>query len=215
VVHDVPRLDARGLRPPPWEERDRFGLVNALVLTIRQVLGSPARLFGSMPVGLGALQPVLFAALLALLTSIVDWMWGLSLGGLPAAIAPDLDRLTRGTWFGGVQLVLGPPLALAMVFVRAATFHGILVLLGGSRLGFEATLRVVAYGRATHVLALLPICGALVGAVWELVVTVIGLARIHGCEEWKALVAVLAPLVAVAMLWGGGLLALAFLAIVP
>ena len=56
--------DPRGLRPPPWEERERYGLLNALVLTIRLVLLSPGRIFGSMPVGLGLRQPLLFAVVL-------------------------------------------------------------------------------------------------------------------------------------------------------
>jgi len=49
---------------------------------------------------------------------------------------------------------------------------------------------------------LIPVCGAAVGLIWELAVTIIGLARIHECAEWKAIVAVLTPVVLALGAWG-------------
>lgn len=178
----------RGLHSPPWEEQARYGFVNALVETIRQVLLAPTRFFQSMPTGLGTTAPLLFAVTLAVIGALFDWMWQLAVGGVPG-LAEWLRHPVFGTW----SLLLAPVLAVAMVVIRAAVFHGMLIVLGAPRLGFEATLRVVAYARATRLLAAIPVCGGAVGLIWELVVDVIGLERVHGCESWQAVVAVVVP----------------------
>lgn len=199
----LPSPELRGLRPPPWEERERYGVLNALVLTIRLVLLSPGRMFGRMPVGMGLTQPLLFAVALALIGALFDWMWSLTVGESLARILPgDLSRLLGGRYLTAAHFLLSPVVVVLLVFLRAGLFHAVLRLLGGSRLGFEATFRVVAYTRATRLLSILPVCGAALGMIWELAVTIIGLARIHDCPEWKAIVAVLLP--AVLLLMAGG-----------
>jgi len=199
----TPVNDPRSLQPPPWEQRDRYGLLDALVQTIRQVLLEPGAFFQRMPVGLGHAQPVLFAAVVAAAGAVLDWMWALALGDLPARLAPGGVLVAGGALMATGRLLLAPVLAVVMVYVRAAVFHGLLLALGGGRLGFEATLRVVAYARATRLLSVLPICGTVIGVIWELAITVIGLVRSHECPPWQAAVAVLAPAAAVLVLLGG------------
>ncbi len=200
--HDtLPSPDLRGLRPPPWEERGRYGLLNALVLTIRLVLFTPGRMFSRMPVGLGMLQPLLFAVVLAFIGALFDWMWSLTIGKVPAVLAPEMLQVVGDPRFTAAHFMLSPIVVVVLVYLRAGIFHGILMLLGGNRLGFEATFRVVAYTRATRLLSLIPLCGVAVGLIWELAVTIVGLAKIHECAEWKAIVAVLAPVVLALMAW--------------
>ena len=79
------------------------------------------------------------------------------------------------------------------------------MMVGGNRLGFEATFRVAAYGEATSILALVPFCGTVVGALWALVVTIIGVYSIHETEPWKAVLAVLAPMLLCLAATGGAL----------
>jgi len=201
------------LTAPPWEERHRYGTLNALVLTIRLVLFSPGRLFGSMPVGLGLLPPLLFALVLALVGALFDWMWALTTGDLPAMIAPDLYRLVRGPFATAGHFLLSPIVVVIAVFIRAAVFHVLLLVLGGNRLGFEATFRVVAYSRATRLLSIVPFCGGVLGLIWELVVTVIGIRRIHDCAPWKAVAAVLLPILVALLVFGSWLLTLLGLAV--
>ena len=68
------------------------------------------------------------------------------------------------------------------------------MLVGGNRLGFEATFRVVAYAMAASLLLIVPVCGSLLFPIWSLVVMVIGLHKIHDIEPWRAIIAVLLPL---------------------
>lgn len=185
--------DTRNPQPPPWEQRPPYSLVDAFVQTICEVMLEPRTFFSRLPVGLGHLQPVLFAVAVAVVAALLDWMWSLALGSLPLALFPGLGGVPRGPLVATGQLLLAPVIAVMAVYARAAVFHGILRLLGSGRLGFEATLRVVAYSRAAQLLVVVPILGPPVGMIWELALTVIGLARGHECQTWQAAVAVLAP----------------------
>jgi len=196
------------LRLPPWEERHRYGLFNALFLTVREVLLAPGRFFHRMPSRLGLVQPVLFAVIVGVIAALFDWIWSLSGSSLQMLVDSDLNAL-QAPVFTLVMFILSPLVVVVQVLLRAAIFHLCLVIVGGNRLGFEATGRVVAYAHAATLLSVLPLCGAVVGAVWEIVATVVGLARIHDVEEWRPLVAVLLPLVLLMVFCGGLLAALA------
>jgi hypothetical protein len=192
----------RSLQPPPWEQRSRYGLIDAFVQTVREVLARPAEFFQRMPSGLGLREPVLFALAVGVVVAVLQGLWAIVLGDLPARVMPVLGVPDAPLMWSG-RLIGVPLLAVGMAFVRAAVFHGLLVATGGNKLGFEATFRVVAYARATWLLAIVPFCGGAIAAVWELAVSVVGLVRSHECEPWQALVAVLAPAVLLLLLAGG------------
>lgn len=200
------RDDSAGetLRLPPWEERQRYGLLNALYLTIKDVLFTPGQFFRRMPTGLGLVQPLLFAVVLTFGSAFFDFMWSLTGGSLQRLLARgDFSDFVRAPVVLGGIWVLSPLVAVVQVVVRAAIFHLGLMLVGGNRMGFEATFRVVAYSRAAGIVSLLPFCGGLVGLIWEIAITIVGLARVHGVEEWRPIVAVLLPLALVLMSCGG------------
>jgi hypothetical protein len=196
------------LHLPPWEERERYGLLNALYLTSKDVLFAPGHFFQRMPTRLGLIQPLIFGVAITFGSTFFDFMWSLTGGSLQRLLARgDVSDFVRAPVILGAIWVLSPLVAVVQIVVRAAIFHLCLMIVGGNRLGFEATFRVVAYSRAAGVISILPFCGGLVGLAWEIAVTIIGLARIHGVEQWRPIVAVLLP-VAMMLLSCGGLLAL-------
>ncbi len=197
---------SEGLQLPPWERRDRFGLLNALYLTIKDVLMAPGRFFHRMPSHVGVIQPLLFAILLGVLGTFIVWMYSLVSSSLQMALFGDFSN-GRGS-LGLFFLFLTSPLWVAVgVFVHAGLTHGVLLLLGGGRLGFEATFRVAAYSEATSIILLVPLCGSWLAIVWSLVILIIGLNNIHETEPWKAVLAVLAPLILCFALLGGAVAA--------
>jgi hypothetical protein len=183
-----------GLQLCPWERRDQFGFLNALYLTTREVLLAPQKFFHRMPTRVGLTQPLLYALILGVTASFLGWLWSLAGSSLQVLLAEDLGQAFRSPLWSFLAFVGSPLLFLVAVFVRAALMHLMLMLLGGNQLGFEATFRVAAYGMATGVLALLPFCGGLIALLWELAIEVIGLYSIHGTDPWRAMVAVLVPL---------------------
>jgi hypothetical protein len=202
----VPSATPGGGAGTPWDQRDRLGFLNALVETTRQVLGSPGEFFRSMPPAGGMGSPLLYAVVIgwiglvaaalyqALFRSIVGSSFA-AFGDRPELAAALAWAESWGGFF--VQVVFGAVFVVIGVFVVSGILHLMLLLLGGAERGFEATFRVVSYGQATSVFFLLPFCGQLIGAVWSLVVYVVGLAAVHRIGQGKAAAAVLLPLLLV------------------
>lgn len=184
-----------GLLVCPWEERDRYGFLNALYLTTREVLTAPGPFFGRMPSRLGYLQPLLYAIVLGMLAALLGWIWSLTGSSLRTLASGDVLHGLFGPVPSFLGFIASPFTTTLDVVVRAGLMHLLLMLLGGNKLGFEATFRVAAYGKAAGVVALVPFCGSLVAVLWELAIDIIGLYRIHGTDPWRAMVAVLAPAV--------------------
>jgi|GEM_PF-1349195 len=183
------------LQLPPWEQRETYGWLNGTYLTIKGVLLSPGRFFHRMPSRMGLTQPLLFAVALGVVASFFSWMWALSGSSLQVLVDEDFGHAIHGALYGFLAFLFSPVTVALMVTIKAALIHGVLMLVGGNRLGFEASFRVAAYGEATAILALFPFCGSVVGGFWGLAVTIIGLYSIHETEPWKAVAAVLAPMI--------------------
>jgi len=194
-----------GLQLPPWEQREAFGLLNGLYLTIKNIMLAPGEFFHRMPSQLGMAQPLLFAVIIGVLASFFSWMWTLTGGSLQALLEDNFEAAGRGAAISFVLFLFSPVTVAILVAFKAAIIHGVLMLVGGNRLGFEATFRVSAYSEATAVLALVPFCGGMVAVLWSLAVTIIGLYSIHETEPWKAIVAVLAPMLLCLATTGGAL----------
>jgi hypothetical protein len=191
----------------PWDERDRIGLVSALVETTRDVLTQPGAFFRAMPVTGGLGSPLLYAVIVGWIGLVASAFYqavfrsivGSGLGAFGSE-RPEIVALLGWVegWaafvaqavFGGVFVVIG-------VFVAAGILHLVLMLLGGARRDFEATFRVVSFGQATSILFLVPFCGQLVAGLWTLVLYVLGLAEAHQIGHGKAAVAVLLPILLV------------------
>lgn len=209
-------------RSTPWESRDRLGLLNAFVETTKQVLTSPTAFFRDMPVEGGIGAPLGYGVMVFYVGAVVGALYQLVFQGLMGgwgisqfsqhggALERFLPMLTHGAGIV-VTLILGPLLALAGIFVASAIYHLFLMLFGGAKQGFEATLRTVCYSGATQVLQIVPICGGLIGAIWGIVVVVIGLSEAHGTGRGTAAAAVLVPILlfcccclgAIALMFGG------------
>ena len=183
-----------GLVLPPWEERERYGFLNALYLTCKDVLLTPGSFFRRMPTRIGITQPLLFALVVGVIGAFFKWMWSLTGSSLQMFVAEDAAEVLERPLTYGLIFVLSPAITCVHLFVGAGIVHGCLALTGGNRLGFEATFRVVAYSLAAALLLVVPICGSPLCLLWGLAVVVIGLHRIHDIEPWRAILAVLLPL---------------------
>lgn len=199
---------AVGLQLPPWERRERFGFLNALYLTIKDVLVAPGRFFQRMPSQVGLAQPLLFAVVLGLVATFFHWMYTLAGSSLQVFFQDNLSEVMKAPLFAFFNFLFSPVLVAVGLLVQAGLSHLMLMILGGNRLGFEATFRVAAYGEATAVLLMVPGCGAFLALVWSLVVMVVGLYSIHEIEPWKAVVAVVLPSIICLATVGGSVVAL-------
>ncbi|MFO7653266.1 MAG: YIP1 family protein [Candidatus Krumholzibacteriia bacterium] len=202
------RFDERpreGLALPAWEDRHRFGWLNGLYLTIKHVLLSPAEFFARMPTHVGLAQPLFFAVVVSLLASFFVWMWSLAGTSLQALFEERVSEAMGAPLLYGLMFMLSPVITIGFVFVSAGLLHLGLMLFGANRLGFEATFRVVAYAQAAGILAVMPFCGSAIGSLYAIAITVVGLYRVHDTDPWRALFAVLLPLLLCLASCGGTL----------
>jgi hypothetical protein len=102
-----------------------------------------------------------------------------------------------GGWWVVLFQIVGAFLGTAAFsFVYAGVFHLCLMLVGGARRPYETTYRVICYGGAAVAsLNLIPILGTLVSSPWTAVAWMIGLARAHETDLWRAIMAVMIPFV--------------------
>jgi hypothetical protein len=181
--------------------------VQRFIDTARDVLTQPGPFFRTMrrEGGLGA--PLVFALI------------GIVLGSLGSMLARMVTPFggfgPYGDYGGlGFSLFVLPVMSLVGLFIAAGILHVLLVLVASSKHSFETTFRLVAYtSGSTSPFNIVPFVGGLLGAVWALVVLIIGAAESHDVSQGQAAVAVLLPSVlccGMAILFGGALLALLF-----
>jgi hypothetical protein len=191
---------------PPWEERDRLGILAALVETTKKVMAEPTAFFRAMPTHGGIGSPLLYAVLVGWIGIIASGFYSALFQSIVGTSMLPFARNREFTealgfaqsWVGFLVQSLFAPVGIVIgVFVAAGIFHLMLLVLGGARRDFEATFRAVSYGQAPYVLLIVPFCGSVIAWVWSLVLYVIGIAEAQQVSRGKAAAAVLLPLVLV------------------
>jgi hypothetical protein len=185
-----------GRTGPPWEQPGPW--FRRFAETAQAVLLQPVEFFSTMRVRGGLGPPIAYGiigtvtgGIFASFYQFLFSTYGAGLQGTDAAREQAVVSLLST----GCLTVMLPVITVVSLFVSAAITHVMLLLLDGARRGFEATMRVAAYGNgSTALLNLVPICGGLVAGIWAIVVTVIGISRAHEISTGKALAAVLLPM---------------------
>ncbi|HPC82651.1 MAG TPA: YIP1 family protein [Thermoanaerobaculaceae bacterium] len=199
-----PPIEPGGVIPPPaggppllpWEQPG-YPFLEGLYETAKLFFTEPTAAFERMQLGGELGRPILYAIIFGWLGTIAGQVYNIVMGG---AMYKLLPHMPEGPDFGSNPLfnvgvmVVAPLLVLIALFVGAAIYHLFLLLYGGASSGFGATVRVLCYASTVQILQVLPICGGLVGAVWGIVLQVIGLAVAHRTTRVKAAGAILTPI---------------------
>jgi hypothetical protein len=197
-----------GVPPPPRVSRSVSGgdfdyreLIPSFVQTVRDVLFDPVNFFRSIRREGDFLNPLIFAIICALITGVI--------GGILRLIF----TLVRGGGFGGalgslIANIIFIPIGTAIgLFIGAGIYHLlVLLIIRPSHAGYEATFRVVAYAAVLQLLswlAFIPILGIVVAiaiAIYNVVLTVIGIREMHATTTGRAVAVVLIPVVVIGIL---------------
>lgn len=188
----------------PWQDRGRHpSALAALWKTVQIVLLSPSEAFSRINVTgslSGSLVFVLIVGSIGGYVAAAGQLLLHTLGWTEAAaggVAEDLARLGVSVSVQVVlTLVLVPLGVLVGSFIASGIVHCCLWILGGANESFEATYAVVAYASGcTYLFNVIPICGGLIGAVWTIVIEIIGLRQAHRTTTGRAAIAVLLPVI--------------------
>jgi hypothetical protein len=180
----------------PWEHRQDRGFFNAFVETLMLVLTKPGEAFLMMRREGGLGEPLIYALIGGCVGAIVSFLFSLGLQSIGLFSDRQNALVTMaGMGVGSVVfLVLLPLLIVILLFIVSAIVHLCLMIVGGANQPFETTFRVMAFSHgSTGPLQMIPACGGLIAWIWSLVINCIGLARAHGTDTGRAVLAVLLP----------------------
>ena len=190
-----PTGDGTGL---PWENRDQHGLANGLLKTIAMVLTRPNEAFGVMKRDAGLFDPLLYSVIIGTIAAVISFIYSMLLQSVGVFSSGDggIGRLMGAGALSGLSVLFAPVWIALFLFIAAGLVHLGLMLLGGANRSFETTFRVLCYSSGSaNVLQLVPGCGGLLAGLTSIVLNCIGLARAHQTDTWRAVVAVLLPIV--------------------
>lgn len=192
---------------PSWERRQALGFGKALFETWKEVLFNPTATFQRLKTSGGYTSPLLFQAVMTTLLLAVTAIYQIFWVGLIGAAGMMSDTQRHGMAAGPgmgiagmflmfvIAAIVGIPLAIGMNFVHAAVLHFCLMLMKGTSKSYEATYRITSYCASGLIFALIPFVGTSIGAIWSLICEVIGLREVHKTENWRAILAVLLPII--------------------
>ena len=178
-----------------WDRTGSGSYVSDWWQTTINVLLSPIQTFRSAQITGGYAKPLAFMAI------------GSTLGGLVSVLLQSLLQMTTAAQSEAgasallalplgllCAVVLLPILAVICAFIGGGIIHLFLMMFGGAKEGFEATMRAYCYpAGATQTLGVIPGLGSLVALVWFPVVLAIALKEMHKTEYWKVILAILIP----------------------
>ncbi len=189
----------------PWEERDRLGFLNALIETVKLIVTAPGDAFSRLRPDGDLVWPLIFGLIFSWIGQFFGQIWNLIFGGVMQSMMGGLGDLEGMASFGAtsfvqviITLILWPVFFAIGIFIAAGILHLCLMLVGGveqSPLGFEGTLKVVAYSQIVSLANVVPILGFLIVLVGGVILLVVGFTEVHKTSQGKALTAALIPLV--------------------
>lgn len=183
--------------PLPFEQ-EGFPFLEGLYETAKLIVTSPVEAFSRIRATGDLGRPLLYAVLFGWIGIIASQIYEIALRGALWKMIPGLPGLEEQIFSTGASvamMVLAPILVLIGVFVGALIFHLFLLLVGGASGGLASTIKVVCYTSTVQITQVVPVCGGLIGALWALVLYIVGLAAAHRTSYGKAALAVLLPMV--------------------
>lgn len=204
-----------GVRPGlPWETQG--GSLGTWWETAKLCMLSPTQAFSMMRTEGGLGSPIMFALVGGMIGAAGAAFWQLVFGVIMIAAAGGGGEATgvmlvqivfQMVW----QFVAAALAATVGLLIGAGIMHLFLMLVGAGKNGYEATFRTLAFANGSlGWMQIIPIIGPLVGAIWMLVIQVIGLSKAQDTDIGKVILALVLEIVACMVLVALPIIALMF-----
>jgi hypothetical protein len=186
---------------PLWDNNGPFFI--RLFNTWKESMFHPGRFFKNIPTNNGLVSPLMYAIIIGFISTAGAMFWQILFMSLQIPFMAMSKEFQTMLPFETalmpiilcVFVILSPLTVTIVLFIWTGILHLFLMIFGGNTKGFEATFRSTAYGTSPHLFQLIPVCGAYVGLIWTIIITIIGLKETHKIPLWKAVVAYLLPII--------------------
>lgn len=182
-------------QPAPIDVPDQHGgWLNAAVATWKKVILEPVVFFGRLRPGPDTGGALGYAMVLLAVGGVfaggVQYLQGMlqraqfsqvqeQLGQMPADAQKIMGAFLKFAQPSPTLIISTPIIAVVGFFIGAALLHLCLMIVGGNKQGFTATIRALAFAQTPYLFNIVPMCGALAASIWTLVLGVMGLAGVH------------------------------------
>jgi hypothetical protein len=189
----------------PWEDKGNLGFLGALFETFKESCFNPGKFFEKMPVKGGIGNPLLYGLILGFIGMIFQVTYSQMfsqlfdftkwLPAMPRSFDSDFIELNRKiqSYSNVVSLFAFPFIATAGFFIWSGIIHLLLTMFGWKKHDYESSFRIVTYSEGPAFFRLIPFIGDIVAPVWQLVITVIGISKVHKISIGKAILVVVLP----------------------
>ena len=188
------------LEPPgeqssvPFEDPSR-PFMERFIATVKLAFSDPVKLFSNMgDTDIG--PPVIYGVIIGTIGMVLGLLWNMLFGGLATLAEGAPEEFAISTAATILIMFFSPILVVVGLFISAGLYHVSLLILGDGSRGFGMTLRAVCYGSTPNLLAIVPICGGIVGGIWGLVLVIMGSLYGHRTDTWRAILAYFLPMIA-------------------
>jgi hypothetical protein len=143
-----------------------------------KVITNPAGFFREMPKTGGFVEPLVFVAVMALVSGVLTALLSLVGFGMAGTVATGL-----------AAVILVPIFAVIGSFIGAAIIYVIWMIMG-SKESYETAYRCVAYMTAiypiTALLHIIPYAGGVIGTAWGFYLLIVASTEVHGIKAQTA-----------------------------
>jgi len=191
----------------PWEDKKNLGFLGPLFETFKESCFNPSQFFEKLPVKGGIGNPLLYALIMGFIGMIFQVTYSQMFSQMfdftkwlpPMSRSFDYDfvELNRRiqSYSNVFSLFIFPFAATAGFFIWSGIVHLLLTMFGWKKHDYESSFRIVTYSEGPAFFRIIPFVGDIVAPVWQLVLTVIGISKVHKVSIGKAILVVILPAV--------------------
>jgi len=176
----------------PWESGE--GFVGAFFKTTQEVLFSPTKFFKKAAAGEGYWAPLIYGLIAGIIGqgAALLWFWLFMAQFIP------IEKLPFQYSISILQIIVPLPFQEAIaIFIGSAIIHLCLMIVGGNKNGYKTTFRAIAYSYSGYLFGIIPFIGLLIGGIYTIILTIIGVREGHAISTGKAVLAVLLPVIVI------------------
>ncbi|MGM0381016.1 MAG: YIP1 family protein [bacterium] len=191
-----------------WMQRNEKGTVTALFDTTKEIIINPKKFFRKLNPAGDLKNDLFYAAIMGSIPAIIFFIIFtiLSIYGVSgwAQTYASTTGLNFNSIFNGFFITIFTPLQVVIgLLFGGAIVHLFLRFIGWKGAPFAGTIRVFSYSTAAGLIAIFPLLGGIIGAIWGIALQVTGLKATHKLTTGKALLAIFSPLLITFILSAG------------